>query len=66
MEIQKLPETWPKWLRWFINRIDNPIDWVKEWLYNDGAGRVIWRYRIYFNCIMANKPGKCRIVRIVT
>lgn len=54
----------PKPIRWIINRIDDPIDWVKEWFYNDGKGRVVWRYRIYFDCIMMRKPGRCRIERI--
>lgn len=53
----------PKPIRWLINRIDDPIDWVKEWFYNEAQGRKIWKYRIYFDCIMMNKPGTCRIVK---
>ena len=54
----------PKPIRWICNRLDDPIDWIKEWLYNDGNGRRVWNYRIIFDCIMMNKPGGCRIVRI--
>ena len=64
MKVTKLPDWMPKWMKWIINRLDDPIDFVKEWLYNEGNGRVVWKYRIYFNCIMMNKPGKCRIERI--
>lgn len=64
---ERYKEWWnrqPKWFRWIGNRIDTPIDWVKEKLYNNGNGRVVWKWRIYFNCIMMNKIGKCRIERI--
>ena len=54
----------PKPIRQFINKIDDPIDWVKEWFYNNGKGRVIWKWHIYFDCIIMSKPGTCRIVRI--
>jgi hypothetical protein len=59
-----LPRWLPKWIRWVINRLDNPFDWVKEWLYNEGAGRVVGTYRIYFDCIMMNRTGKCRVEKI--
>ena len=47
-----------------INRIDDPFDYVKEWLYNEGKGRVVWKYRIYFDCIMMNRKGGCRIEKL--
>lgn len=54
----------PKWFRHFINQIDDPIDWVKEWFYNEGKGRRFWKWQIYFDCIMMNRDGNCRIERI--
>jgi hypothetical protein len=54
----------PKPIRWVINRLDDPFDWCKEWLYNEGEGRVIWKWRIIFDCIMMNRDGGCRIERI--
>lgn len=54
----------PKWFRKIINRIDDPFDWVKEWFYNEGEGRRLWKWQIYFDCIMMNRDGKCRIERI--
>ena len=47
----------PKPIRQFINKIDDPIDWVKEWFYNEGEGRRFWKWQIYFDCIMMNKTA---------
>jgi hypothetical protein len=67
-EFKKWYKSWwdklPKWIRWPINRIDDPFDWVKEWLYNEGDGRRVWKWQIYFDCIMMNRQGGCRIERI--
>jgi hypothetical protein len=53
-----------EWLKQLENLVDDPFDWCKEWLYNEGEGRVIWKWRIIFDCIMMNRPGGCRIERI--
>lgn len=54
----------PKMIRRVINILDNPFDRFKEYLYNDGKGRAVWKYRLYFNCIMMNKKGGCKIEKI--
>lgn len=59
-----LPDSWPKWLRWTINRIDDPWDNFKHWLKGEHHWfnhRVCWKGDAY----MANKPGtKFSIKRI--
>lgn len=57
---KRVPKKWRQW----INKHDDRWDSWKEWLYNEGEGRVVWRYRIIFDCIMMNRDGGCRIERI--
>lgn len=59
------PDWMPKWMKWFINRIDDPLDQIKHKLH--GAKFIIpflGEYRIRINCLMANRPGKCRIKKL--
>jgi hypothetical protein len=53
----------PKWLRWLINRIDDPFDNFKHWWH----GLEICWYSQWYKCeaYMKNKPGtKWRIYKI--
>lgn len=64
---ERYKEWWdglPKWIRWLGNRLDTPWDKLKEWFYNEGEGRRFWKWQIYFDCIMMNRHGECRIERI--
>jgi len=54
-----LPDWIPKPIRKIINVLDNPIDDAKHWL----NGRIFFgRYKLRIDCLMANKPGPCRII----
>ncbi|NIV10164.1 MAG: hypothetical protein GWN62_02305 [Aliifodinibius sp.] len=55
---------WTEFFKQLENLFDDPFDWVKEWFYNDGDGRRFWKWQIYFDCIMMNRTGNCRIERV--
>lgn len=59
--IKKFERSLPLWVQKIINVIDTPFDKFKELLYNDGKGRAVFGYRFFFNCIMGNKEGECKI-----
>jgi hypothetical protein len=61
------PEWMPKWMKWTINRLDNPIDDLKHKLH--GAKFTIpflGEYRLRIACLMSNRDGKCSLTKLRT
>lgn len=56
------PKWMPKWMKWIINRIDDPFDNLKHYLH--GLEICLWG-RIYkIRVYMSNNPGWTGIKRI--
>ena len=51
----------PKWLRWIINRIDDPFDAVLQWLH---CHRIPFTgYQLNLSCLMKNRQTTWDIIR---
>jgi hypothetical protein len=50
----------PKWLRWLINRIDDPFDAVLEFLH---CHRIPFGYQLNLSFLMKNRETSWDIIR---
>lgn len=49
------PDWMPKWMKWIINRLDDPFDNFKHWFH--GLEVCLWGKIYKCRAYMANSPG---------